>query len=95
MLRSIKKHFPSSVGYTKLEGGMFLWAELPRNATSLNLFNLAIKDKVIFVPGDPFYITKTRTRTFRLNFSCVDEETIDIGISRLGNAIRALLGKAT
>jgi 2-aminoadipate transaminase len=91
MLHSIKKHFPSSVGHTKPEGGMFLWAELPRNATSLDLFNLAIKEKVIFVPGDPFYTAKTRARTFRLNFSCVDEETIDIGMNRLGNAIRALL----
>jgi 2-aminoadipate transaminase len=91
MLSSIKKHFPPSVRYTKPEGGMFLWAELPQNATSLDLFNLAIKDKVIFVPGDPFYINKTRTRTFRLNFSCVDEETIDIGIGRLGNAIKGLL----
>jgi 2-aminoadipate transaminase len=92
MLSSIKKHFLPNVGYTKPEGGMFLWAELPQNTTSLDLFNLAIKDKVIFVPGDPFYISKTRTRTFRLNFSCVDEETIDIGIGRLGNAIRGLLG---
>jgi len=91
MLSSIKKHFPTSVGYTKPEGGMFLWAELPQNTTSLDLFNRAIKDKVIFVPGDPFYISKTRTRTFRLNFSCVDEETIDIGIGRLGNTIRGLL----
>jgi len=70
---------------------MFLWAELPQNTTSLDLFNLAIKDKVIFVPGDPFYINKTETSTFRLNFSCVDEETIDIGIGRLGNGIRGLL----
>jgi 2-aminoadipate transaminase len=93
MLNSIKNHFPPSVGYTKPGGGMFLWAELPQNTTSLDLFDLAIKDKVIFVPGDPFYTTKTRTRTFRLNFSCVDEETIDIGIGRLGNAIRSLLRK--
>ncbi len=93
MLSGIKKYFPPGVSYTKPEGGMFLWAELPQNTTSLDLFNLAIKDKVIFVPGDPFYINKTGTRTFRLNFSCVDEETIDIGISRLGNAIRNLLQK--
>ena len=90
MLSSIKRHFPPDVGYTKPEGGMFLWAELPQGTASLDLFNLAIEDKVIFVPGDPFYIGRTRTRTFRLNFSCVDEETIDIGISRLGNAIRKM-----
>ncbi len=93
MLSSIKKHFPQTVKHTTPEGGMFLWAELPQNAAALDLFELAVKDKVIFVPGDPFYVNKTRTSTMRLNFSCADEETIEIGISRLGKAIRELLQK--
>jgi 2-aminoadipate transaminase len=91
MLSSIQNYFPQSVSYTKPEGGMFLWAELPQNVTSLDLFDLTVKDNVVFVPGDPFYIKKTRTRTLRLNFSCVDEGTIQIGIQRLGNAIKKLL----
>ena len=91
MIRSIGKHLPSDVSHTRPEGGMFVWAQLPENAAALDLFEIAVKDKVIFVPGDPFYVNKTRTRTMRLNFSCVDEETIEIGISRLGNAIRELL----
>ena len=70
---------------------MFIWAELPEGASALDLFELAVKDKVIFVPGDPFYVNKKRTRTLRLNFSCVDEGTIVTGISRLGRAIRELL----
>jgi 2-aminoadipate transaminase len=91
MLNSIQNYFPSGVTYTKPEGGMFLWAELPQNLTSLDLFELAVVDKVVFVPGDPFYVNKTRTSTFRLNFSCVDEETIQIGIQKLGNAIEKLI----
>ena len=94
MIESIRKHFPANVTHTTPEGGMFLWAGLPRGATSLELFDLAVKDKVIFVPGDPFYINKTRTQTMRLNFSCVDEKTIETGISRLGAAIRELLRKS-
>ena len=91
MLNSIQNYFPSNVTYTKPDGGMFLWAELPQNVTALELFDLAVKDNVIFVPGDPFYVKKTKTRTLRLNFSCVDEGTIEIGIRKLGNAIRNLL----
>ncbi len=94
MIAGIRKHFPANVAHTTPEGGMFLWAELPQGATSLELFELAVKDKVIFVPGDPFYVKKTKTRTMRLNFSCVDEKTIEIGISRLGAAIRELLRKS-
>jgi 2-aminoadipate transaminase len=94
MIRSIGKHFPSGVSHTTPEGGMFVWAELPANAAALDLFEIAVKDKVIFVPGDPFYVNKKRTRTMRLNFSCVDEKTVEIGVSRLGNAIRELLTAA-
>jgi 2-aminoadipate transaminase len=94
MLKDIKDYFPPSVKHTNPEGGMFLWAELPGNTTSLDLFNLAVKENVIFVPGDPFYVGKKKTRTMRLNFSCVDEETIRTGIKRLGNVIERLLEKA-
>jgi len=91
MLESIERYFPSDVGYTRPEGGMFLWATLPEYVTSLELFELAVKDKVIFVPGDPFYVNRSGTNTLRLSFSCVDAATIKTGIRRLGKAIDELL----
>jgi len=93
MIGSIKTHFPPDVEYTKPEGGMFLWATLPEAMSSMELFDLAIKDKVAFVPGNPFYVDRDQTNTLRLNFSCVDEQTIEIGIRRLGNAIKYLDSK--
>lgn len=92
MLSAMEKYFPISVEHTRPEGGMFLWAKLPGDATALELFDLAVKEKVIFVPGDPFYTTGKKSPAFRLNFSCVDEETIEVGIKRLGKAIEQLLG---
>ena len=70
---------------------MFLWVQMPDHLSALELFDSAVKDKVIFVPGDPFYINKTNTSTMRLNFSCVDEATIQTGIKRLGRSIEKLL----
>ena len=90
MLACIDKYFPDDVTSTRPEGGMFLWGRLPGTMTSLDLFNLAVKEKVIFVPGDPFYTTGIKSPAFRLNFSCVDEATIETGIERLGKAIRLL-----
>jgi 2-aminoadipate transaminase len=69
---------------------MFLWAELPGGLVADDLFERAVRDKVVFVPGDPFYVESRRHNTLRLNFSCVDEQTIDVGIQRLGDAIRKL-----
>jgi 2-aminoadipate transaminase len=91
MVKSIEKYFPADVSYTHPEGGMFLWVTLPKGVSSMELFDLAIKDKVAFVPGNPFYINKDETNTLRLNFSCVDEETIETGIKRLGKSIEKLL----
>lgn len=91
MIESIDKYFPKNVTHTTPEGGMFLWAELPKNISSMKLFDLAIQDQVVFVPGDPFYIGKSDTNSMRLNFSCTDEETTKEGIKRLGSAIKKLL----
>jgi 2-aminoadipate transaminase len=90
MLESIKRYFPDGVAHTTPEGGMFLWVTLPENTSSRDLLDLAIKDKVIFVPGDPFYVNRRETNTLRLNFSCTDEETTEIGIKSLGKAIERL-----
>ena len=90
MQDSIRRHFPDTVSHTRPEGGMFLWATLPERMAALDLFEIAAKDRVVFVPGDPFYVGKTRMNTMRLNFSCVDEPTIEEGIKRLGAAIGKL-----
>lgn len=91
MLDSMKKYFPDCIKYTRPEGGMFVWAQLPDNIPSVELFEMALKDKVVFVPGNPFYVNKRETNTLRLNFSCVDEDTISTGIERLGKAIDRLI----
>jgi len=56
------------------------------------LFDLAIQEKVAFVPGNPFYVDGRETETLRLNFSCMDEETIEQGIIRLGKSLKKLIG---
>ncbi|MDH5230813.1 MAG: PLP-dependent aminotransferase family protein [Gammaproteobacteria bacterium] len=93
MLASLDKYFPSNVTSTKPEGGMFLWVTLPPQVSAMELFDLAVKEKVIFVPGTPFYVNKNHGNTFRLNFSCTDKPTTEIGIKRLGNALKKLQNK--
>lgn len=79
------------VACTDPEGGMFLWARLPEETAAPDLFEAAAKRKVVFVPGDPFYLGRERVSTLRLNFSCVDEKTIDRGIAVLGEVLRSAL----
>jgi 2-aminoadipate transaminase len=91
MVSAIERHFPDGVQYTKPEGGMFLWVTLPEGISSLELFNLASKANVAFVPGTPFYTDGGGADTLRLNYSCSDQASIEEGIGRLGEAIRTIL----
>jgi 2-aminoadipate transaminase len=91
MVSAIREHFPKETQYTQPEGGMFLWITLPEGLSAMAVFNEAVKRKVAFVPGDPFYVNKTEVNTLRLNFSSVDEETIRIGIERLGEVLKDMM----
>ncbi len=91
MVSAIERHFPDGVKCTKPEGGMFLWVTLPEGISSLELFELASRANVAFVPGTPFYTDGGGADTLRLNYSCSDEETIEEGIGRLGEAIKTIM----
>ena len=90
MISAIRDHFPAGVQCTDPEGGMFLWVTLPEGMSSMALFDAAIRKKVAFVPGTPFYVDRKDSNTLRLNFSCSDEPTIVEGIRRLGTSIKEL-----
>lgn len=90
MVRAIRAHFPPEVRFTLPQGGMFLWVSLPEGLSSLDLFDLAIKEKVAFVPGTPFFVEGGGENHLRLNFSNADEQDIEIGMQRLGRALERL-----
>jgi 2-aminoadipate transaminase len=93
MVEMIAEHFPDGVDYTKPEGGMFLWITLPEGLSSLELFDLAIRENVAFVPGKAFFCEGDGDNTLRLNFSNSSEEKIEEGMGRLGVAIGKLMNQ--
>lgn len=90
MNQSIDKYFPNECKYSKPQGGMFTWVELPEYISSLELFKKAKEKNVAFVPGVPFYIGKTDCSTMRLNFSCSEPNVIIEGIKRLANVVKQI-----
>jgi 2-aminoadipate transaminase len=91
MLRAIEEHFPSDAHFTRPAGGLFVWAELPRDVDTRELLLEAVQDKVAFVPGQGFHADHSGTNTMRLNFSNVRPEQLREGIRRLGRAIQRRL----
>ena len=82
---------PEEVTFTRPEGGMFIWVTLPEGMSSLALFDEAARLKVVFVPGQPFYVGGGGENTLRLNFSNCDEAKIEAGITHLAHAMKTLL----
>jgi 2-aminoadipate transaminase len=91
MVNSIKEYFSPEVSCTEPEGGMFLWITLPKELSSLDIFEMAIKEQVAFVPGSPFYVNQGGKNTLRLNYSNVAEDKIEKGIKSLAKVIKRAL----
>ena len=95
MLEGIKKYFPEGVKYTNPEGGMFLWVEVPGVDDTVELFKECLEHDVAFVPGDPFFAGKAQPGAFRLNYSNMKEDQIEVGLKRLGAALTAAVNKSS
>ncbi|MEJ7930457.1 PLP-dependent aminotransferase family protein [Ramlibacter sp. AN1015] len=76
------------VNWNVPEGGMFLWARLPRGMDSAALLSKAVEKNVAFVPGAAFYASEPDPRTLRLSFVTASAEQIDIGMKALAAAVR-------
>ena len=88
MLSAMEKYFPKNVKYTKPKGGMFLWVTLPEWISAMGMFPKALERKVVYVPGDPFYVGRKDVNAMRLNYTNADCETIEEGIKRLGELLK-------
>ena len=91
MLDAMDEHFPAGVTWTRPEGGMFIWVELPKHIDATKLLDQAIAARVAFVPGAPFYANDPATNTLRLSFVTVPPERIREGIAVLGKLIKEQL----
>lgn len=87
MMEAMEQYFPKGVKWTKPQGGLFMWVELPENLDAWNLLEQAEKERVAFVPGSVFFPDESGRNTMRLNFSNSTPDKIREGIKRLARVI--------
>ena len=92
MLGALSRYLPPGTRWTRPDGGLFVWAELPAGLDADEIFVRALREKVAFVPGSAFYATAPRAEMMRLNFSNRPPELIEEGMARLGRVVRQRLG---
>ena len=83
--------FPAGTTYTKPEGGLFIWVELPEHINVLELLEKCVERKVAYVPGTHFFCDGGHMNTLRLNFSNSTVEQIHTGMA----VLREVIAEAT
>ena len=92
MIDALAQRFSQSqLAFSKPAGGVYLWARLGRGLQSLELNELAMREGVVFVPGEIFYPDSAGTRELRLCFSGSTVPRIHDGVERLKRAFSRAL----
>lgn len=93
MLAALGDVLPSGSRWSRPDGGMFVWVELPSTINATDLLSRAVDQHgVAFVPGRAFHADGRGANTLRLNFTLPAIEDIDAGLRRLAAALDAVAG---
>lgn len=86
-VETMEQYFPKSVVFTRPQGGLFAWVELPEHCNARDILVKSLEQNIAFVPGGSFFPNGGHENTFRINFSNMDEERIVDGLKRLGKIL--------
>ena len=89
---ALDKYFGSAADYTKPDGGIFVWVNLPNNVDTARLYELAFKDGVAINPGNERSINSSGEHKIRLCFGNPSIEEIDEGIKLLAEVCQKEFG---
>lgn len=88
MLDALDKYVKiDDVKWTKPEGGLFIWLQLPDKFDTMKMFEEAKKIGVAYIPGTAFYVDDRKSSCMRLSFCLPSEDEIEDGINRIGKLI--------
>jgi len=91
--QALNKHMPHGTKWTRPEGGMCVWVELPPGFDASELLIHVRERGVLFSPGRYFYLQNPMPNTLRLGFSDVNERDIARGVATLADVLRIEMRK--
>jgi len=86
-VKTMEKTFPKGITFTRPQGGLFSWVELPANINARDVLVKSLERNVAFVPGGSFFPNGGKENTFRINFSNMPENRIVKGLERLAEVL--------
>jgi 2-aminoadipate transaminase len=88
MVRALRQHTaPGQLQFAVPEGGLYLWCRLRDGVSAQEVRRETRRDRVVFVPGEPFYVDRGGAHELRLCFSAQPPERALHAAQSLGRAI--------
>ena len=84
---------PNGITYNKIQGGLFIWCDLPEDVDMLDFCKKLTERKVCVVPGNAFLTdSDLPCHSFRINFSTPTDEDLTEGIKQIGKLAKEIIG---
>ena len=83
---------PHGISYNKIQGGLFIWCDLPEDVDMLDFCKKLTERKVCVVPGNAFLTDSSmECHSFRINFSTPTDEQLTQGIKEIGKLAKEII----
>lgn len=89
LLAALARGMPQGTTWTRPQGGLCLMVTLPHGLDAAELLPHAVREGVLFAPGQLFSAERRAGSSLRLGFGGVNEDLIQEGVARLARAIAA------
>jgi DNA-binding transcriptional MocR family regulator len=83
-------YFPDGTRVSTPQGGFVLWVEMPKNIDSVELYRMALLQKISISPGILFSATNKYKNCCRLSCSNTWDDKTDKALKTLGNLAKKL-----
>lgn len=92
MAQALSSQLGALIEFTVPSGGMFFWVRLPDGVSSKLVLDEALKEKILVLPGMPFFPCESALSDsfLRLSFARVSPEDINKAITILARVIKRL-----
>ena len=82
---------PNGIRYHKIEGGLFIWCDLPEQTDMLDFCRRLTERRVCVVPGNAFLTdSELPCHSFRINFSTPTDAQLTEGIREIGRLAKEI-----
>jgi 2-aminoadipate transaminase len=70
MVHAVRQHVPAgALRFTVPDGGMYLWCQMGTHVQARAVHEHALKDKVVVVTGEPFYVDQGGAHQLRVCYT--------------------------